>query len=127
MYVCPPVGSLPPGASSNTPWHNLSLSDIFHIFKIKLHYFLYSEISVASADLIIGVVNIALSFSQVHWLRLDPLVPIAHLRVSTVVGVATVLVRGSGAVATVGDVHVHRVELLDGGVDVVPQGRSGSC
>ena len=79
-----------------------------------------------SADLIVGVVNIALSFSQVHRLRLDPLVP-AHLVVAPVVGVPTVLVARSRAVAAVGNVHVHRVKLLDGRVDVIPQGRGGSC
>ena len=80
-----------------------------------------------SIHLIIGVVNIALSFPQVHRLRLDPLVPAAHLGLSTVVGVPAILMGRAGAVATVGNVHMHRVKLLDGRVDVVPQGRSGSC
>ena len=80
-----------------------------------------------SIHLIVGVVDIALSFPQVHRLRLDPLVPPAHLGLSTIVGVPAVPMGRARAVATVGNVHVHRVELLDGRVDVVPQGRSGSC
>ena len=82
--------------------------------------------SVVSADLIVGVINIALPFSQVHRLRLDSLVP-AKLWLAPVVGVATILVGGSGAVATVGNVHMHRIEFLYGRVDVVPQGGGGSC
>ena len=112
----------------------LYFSDIFHIFKTKyiflllqVHWSVNSEISVASTDLIVGVVDIAISFSQVHRLRLDPLVPAAHLGLSTVVGVPAIPMGRAGAVATVGNVHMHWVKLLDGRVDVVPQGRSGSC
>ena len=79
-----------------------------------------------SADLIVGVINIALPLSQVHRLRFDSLVP-AQLGLAPVVGVPTILVAGSGAVATVGNVHMHRIEFLYGRVDAVPQGGGRSC
>ena len=76
-----------------------------------------------AVNLVVVVVDIALPLPQVHRLRLDALVRTA-LVVSSVVWVTTVLVRGAGTVAAVRNINVHRVELLDRRVDVVPQGRS---
>ena len=76
-----------------------------------------------AVNLVVVVVDIALPLPQVHRLRLDALVRTA-LVVSSVVWVTTVLVRGAGTVAAVRNINVHRVQLLDRRVDVVPQGRS---
>ena len=77
-------------------------------------------------DLIICVIDIALAVPQVHRLGLDPLVT-TDLRVPAVIRVTELMPPWSWTVAAVRDVHMHRVQLLDRRVDIVPKGGSRSC